>query len=457
MPKIESGTQIYHENFFLKDPAETTVYPPKKQARNAVLILAFANILAFIDRQIPAMLIEPIKQDFGLSDSQIALLGGAAFSLFYALMAFPIGYAVDHVKRMRLLGAGIGLWSFMTVSAIFANSFTKLFGARIGVAVGEAVVAPTSVSLVGDYYPLNERGNPMAVITSGVYLGIGISLLGGGFLIDYLTRIGGVTLPMVGLIKPWQAVFLIAGVPGLFLAAVAFAMDEPQRIRVASSFGSQQADRAIIVHLKTHRASLIPMFSGFIFMSMIFYSFSFWGPTMMLRTFDLTLTEVGATLGIVTILCSIVGTFLAGFSVDWLSTKGYKDAPLRAAICACLSALPMIVLAPIMPSPLLSWCFIGLYLMFISAYATLSLLAVGRMAGANLRGQLTAVFALLMMLFGLTIGPQLTALITDFVFADVSALNWSMSVTGGLTLPIAAWLFKISLPHYRTAVEQLNS
>jgi predicted MFS family arabinose efflux permease len=164
----------------LYPPSEINTYPPQKQARNAVLILTLANILAFIDRQIPAMLVEPIKQDFGLSDSQIALLGGAAFSLFYALMALPIGYAVDHMKRTRVLGTGIFLWSFMTVSAIFTNTFSQLFGARIGVAVGEAVVAPTTVSLIGDYYPPNNRGTPMAIITSGVYLGIGISLLGGG-------------------------------------------------------------------------------------------------------------------------------------------------------------------------------------------------------------------------------------------------------------------------------------
>lgn len=436
-------------------PSKINTYPPPKQARNAVLILTLANILAFIDRQIPAMLIEPIKQDFGLSDSQIALLGGAAFSLFYALMALPIGYAVDHMKRTRVLGTGIFLWSFMTVSAIFANTFSQLFGARIGVAAGEAVVAPTTVSLIGDYYPPNKRGTPMAIITSGVYLGIGISLMGGGYLIDYLTEIGGMTLPVIGHIKPWQAVFMIAGAPGLFLAAAAFSFTEPPRSDAGQIIESQQTKKAIITHLSNHKATLAPMFVGFIFMSMIFYSFSFWGPTMMLRTFDLTLTKVGATLGIVTILCSIAGTFLAGFTVDWLSARGYKDAPVRAAIYASLLALPMIFLAPLMPSAFLSWCLIGLYLMFISAYATLGLLAVGGVAAPNVRGQLTAVFALFMMIFGLTLGPQLTAFITDFILADASALNWSISLTGGLTLPFAAWLFKTSLPHYKASVERL--
>ena len=161
-------------------------YPAKKHSYSAVAILTLAQIFAFIDRQIPSMLVEPIKQDFNLTDSQIALLGGAAFSIFYAIMALPIGYAVDRYQRTKVLGTGIFLWSLMTALAGLANSFGKLFGARIGVAVGEAVMAPTSVSLVSDSFPENKQGKPMGIITAGVYIGIGITLLGGGFLIDYL-------------------------------------------------------------------------------------------------------------------------------------------------------------------------------------------------------------------------------------------------------------------------------
>ena len=159
-------------------------YPSLKLGYYGVGIMTLAQVFAFIDRQIPAMLIEPIKADFGLSDSQIALLGGAAFSVFYAVMALPIGYAVDRVNRTFILGSGILVWSFMTALSGLADSFLKLFGARVGVAVGEAVMAPTSVSLVSDYFPENKQGKPMGIITSGVYIGIGITLLGGGFLID---------------------------------------------------------------------------------------------------------------------------------------------------------------------------------------------------------------------------------------------------------------------------------
>ena len=205
-------------------------YPQKKYGYSAVAIMTLAQVFAFIDRQIPSMLVEPIKQDFNLSDSQIALLGGAAFSIFYAVMALPIGYAVDRYNRTKVLGTGIFLWSLMTALAGLANSFTKLFGARVGVAVGEAVMAPTSVSLVSDYFPENKQGKPMGFITAGVYIGIGITLLGGGFLIDYLTKIGGITLPVIGYLKPWQATFMFVGIPGLFVALGAFFLKEPPRL-----------------------------------------------------------------------------------------------------------------------------------------------------------------------------------------------------------------------------------
>ena len=205
-------------------------YPAKKHSYSAVAILTLAQIFAFIDRQIPSMLVEPIKQDFNLTDSQIALLGGAAFSIFYAIMALPIGYAVDRYQRTKVLGTGIFLWSLMTALAGLANSFGKLFGARIGVAVGEAVMAPISVSLVSDSFPENKQGKPMGIITAGVYIGIGITLLGGGFLIDYLTSIGGITLPLIGYLKPWQATFMIVGIPGLLLAIAAFYLKEPKRL-----------------------------------------------------------------------------------------------------------------------------------------------------------------------------------------------------------------------------------
>ena len=432
-------------------------YPEKKHSYSAVAILTLAQVFAFIDRQIPSMLVEPIKQDFNLTDSQIALLGGAAFSIFYAIMALPIGYAVDRYTRTKVLGTGIFLWSLMTALAGLANSFGKLFGARIGVAVGEAVMAPISVSLVSDSFPENKQGKPMGIITAGVYIGIGITLLGGGFLIDYLTSIGGITLPLIGYLKPWQATFMIVGIPGLVLAIAAFYLKEPRRIEEQAASNHLVDKKNVFLHLKEHRKTLIPMFGGLIFMALIFYSFSFWAPTMMIRTFDISLTEVGFILGMITIISSITGTIIAGSVVDYLRNRNYSDAPVRAAMIAVILALPPIISLSFVQSELGAWICIALYLLFISSFAPLGLLAISGVSTGNVKGQTAAIHAFLMMAFGLSLGPQLTAFFTDFVFVDPNLLINSVSLTGLIVLPISALLFKLSLSRYRESSESLLS
>lgn len=432
-------------------------YPDKKYGYSAVGILTLAQIFAFIDRQIPSMLVEPIKQDFNLTDSQIALLGGAAFSIFYAIMALPIGYAVDRYKRTRVLGIGIFLWSLMTALAGLANSFGRLFGARIGVAVGEAVMAPTSVSLVSDYFPENKQGKPMGIITSGVYIGIGITLLGGGFLIDYLTELGGLNLPLIGYVKPWQATFMIVGVPGLFVALGAFLLTEPKRFDEKVGQGNMEGRQNVFLHINEHKKTLLPMFGGLIFMALIFYSFTFWAPTMMIRTYNISLTEAGFFLGIITIISSITGTIFAGSVVDYLRNRNYRDAPVRAAMFAVILAFPPIVLLSFVNTEIAAWICIFIYLFFISSFAPLGLLAVSGVSRGNVKGQLAAIHAFLMMAFGLSLGPQLTAFFTDFVFTDTNKINWSISATGALVLPISALFFKASLSKYKESSEILST
>ena len=435
--------------------SSTSNYPPRRAGYSAVVVMTLAQVFAFIDRQIPAMLVEPIKQDFSLNDSQIALLGGAAFSIFYAIMALPIGYAVDRYKRVNVLGTGIFVWSLMTTLAGLANSFGRLFGARIGVAVGEAVMAPVSVSLVSDYFPQNKQGKPMGIITAGVYIGIGATLIGGGYLIDYLTDIGGITIPGIGYFKPWQATFLVVGIPGILISVAAFMLHEPRRLGLAQTPEKDSKSINIFSHLIKNKSTLIPMFAGLIFMALIFYSFTFWAPSMMVRTHGLSLTEVGFGLGIITIISSILGTISSGAVVDYLRSKGRTDAPIRTAMFACIFAMPAICLAPLVENVVAAWTLIGIYLFFISSFAPIGLLAVSGVSSNEVKGQMAAVHAFLMMAFGLSLGPQITAFFTDFILQDESKLGLAVSLTGGLVLPIAAVCFWMSLKRYRKAYDQL--
>ena len=370
-------------------------------------------------------------------------------------MALPIGYAVDRYKRVNVLGTGIFVWSLMTTLAGLANSFGRLFGARIGVAVGEAVMAPVSVSLVSDYFPQNKQGKPMGIITAGVYIGIGATLIGGGYLIDYLTDIGGITIPGIGYFKPWQATFLVVGIPGILISIAAFMLHEPRRLGLAQTPEKDSKSINIFSHLIKNKSTLIPMFAGLIFMALIFYSFTFWAPSMMVRTHGLSLTEVGFSLGIITIISSILGTISSGAVVDYLRSKGRTDAPIRTAMFACIFAMPAICLAPLVENVVAAWMLIGIYLFFISSFAPIGLLAVSGVSSNEVKGQMAAVHAFLMMAFGLSLGPQITAFFTDFILQDESKLGLAVSLTGGLVLPIAAVCFWMSLKRYRKAYDQL--
>ena len=431
-------------------------YPSKPDAYSTVMVLFLANIMSFIDRQIPAMLVGPIKADFNITDSQVALLIGFSFAATYAVTVLPVGLAADRLKRKLVLGWGLLLWSFMTMAAIFVTSYKHLIVARMGVAMGETVIAPVSVSLVSDSFPEHQRGKAMGIISAGVYVGIGISLVGGGYLIDYLTNLGGLTLPVIGHIKPWQGAFVIAGSPGLLVMAAAFALREPPRRKVVDKANKQIIGKELILHIREHRKTLLFLLSALMFQAITFYSFSAWAPTMMVRTYGLSLTEVGVSLGSITIIASILGTIIAGNASDRLIMLGYQDGPVRAAMLACLLALPAIVLAPLMESLILCWILLALYLFFISSFVTLGLVAVASVATSNLKGQMTAFFALVMMISGI-FGPQITAAFTDFVFMDESKLNLSLSITGGITLPIAVLLFRLSLPHLRHSVTQIKN
>ena len=346
----------------MRRESEQHAYPSRRHAYATVIVLVLANVMSFIDRQVPAMLVGPIKEDFGVTDSEIALLIGFAFSATYAVIAIPIGFAVDKLTRKNVLGTGIFLWSIATMAAVFATSFKKLLGARMGVAVGEAVIAPVSVSAVSDSFPESQRGRAMGIVTAGVYVGIGISLIGGGYLIDYLTEVGGLNLPLVGYVKPWQAAFMIAGLPGLLLALCAFALKEPIRKHIDTETKKSVFGKDLLTHIKCHRTTLFYMLVGLLFMAMIFYSFSAWAPTMLVRTYGLSLSEVGVTLGSITIAASILGALAAGAAADKLIEKGYADGPMRAAMYACMVALPAIAAAPLMESVTVCWLLLGVYL-----------------------------------------------------------------------------------------------
>ncbi|MFM2301724.1 MAG: hypothetical protein RLZZ84_1460 [Pseudomonadota bacterium] len=190
-------------------------------------ILVLVYVLNFIDRQILSILANDIKRDLGLSDADLGFLYGTAFAVFYALFGIPLGRLADSWKRVRLMTVGLGLWSLMTAASGFARNGMALTGARIGVGVGEATASPSAYSLISDLFPQRMRGTALAIYSSGLYLGGGLSVLFGGEIADRwnATWPHGGPGGLVG----WQAAFVLVGVPGLLLAAWVATIREPVR------------------------------------------------------------------------------------------------------------------------------------------------------------------------------------------------------------------------------------
>jgi MFS family permease len=190
-------------------------------------VLVVVYILNFVDRQILSILANDIKADLGLTDAELGFLYGTAFAVFYALFGIPLGKLADNWGRVRLMSFGLALWSLMTALSGFAKNGTMLTGARIGVGVGEATASPCAYSLISDWFPKRMRATALAIYSSGLYIGGGVSLLIGALVVERWNAAypGGGPLGLAG----WQAAFMVVGIPGLILALIVSTLREPVR------------------------------------------------------------------------------------------------------------------------------------------------------------------------------------------------------------------------------------
>ena len=208
------------------DPADTS-RSSQRYAKYVLVLLTVVYVLNFIDRQILSILAEDIKRDLGLSDADIGFLYGTAFGVFYALFGIPLGRLADNWNRVKLMSIGLGVWSVATAASAFAKTGGMLTGARIGVGVGEATASPCAYSLISDYFPKEKRATALAIYSSGIFIGGGLSLFIGGAIVENWNAAfpEGGPLGLVG----WQAAFLGVGLPGVLLAFWVATLREPLR------------------------------------------------------------------------------------------------------------------------------------------------------------------------------------------------------------------------------------
>lgn len=420
------------------ESADDRPWPRPLQAWGGVTILSLAYLVSFVDRTILSLLIEPIKADLGISDTQIALLQGAAFGLFYTCLGIPFGWAVDRYSRKWIIGLGCSLWCVMTAACGLAASFGQMFAARLGVGLGEAALSPGAASMIADLFPPKRRALAMSVYAMGGSLGVGLSLLAGGLVVALVSAGGPLVLPVIGLIAPWQAVMIIVGLSGLVVAVAILAMPEPAR---RGTTGSDHATtRELIAFLKSERGQLGNQFGGIALYGLVSYAVLGWVPSMFTRLHGWTAAEVGLRYGLLFLLCGGGGAVAGGWLAARLARRGVSKYNLRVAAIGVTLLTPFGIAAPLMPNGWLALLLLGPVAFCFAVPTGASIAAIQQVTPNRLRGQVASLYYLTIGLVGLLFGPLSVALLTDQIFHDPQKLGWSLAVVCAVVQPVAAWL-----------------
>ncbi|MBT8077800.1 MAG: MFS transporter [Gammaproteobacteria bacterium] len=419
----------------------------------AVLMLAYTN--SFIDRQILNLLIEPIRSDLEVSDTQVSLLAGFAFAIFYTLMGVPIARLADQKNRKVIIVAGIAVWSAMTALCGAARNFWQLFFARVGVGVGEATLSPAAFSIMSDYFPKHKIARAFSVYSMGVYFGAGLALIIGGAVIRLVEGADAVTLPVVGEVLPWQITFFYVGLLGLPIILLLLTVREPVR-RGLKAVGVPQTGNAsslpvLLAFLRINKATVILHFLAFSAIGIGILGFMTWTPTLFIRTWGWEASTIGLAYGVIMFVLGTAGVYSGGFVADWLEQRGRKDAILRAACYSGIVAVPFAVATPLMPTAELALIGLAITSFLLAFPQGLPAAALQVITPNPLRAQMTALYFLVGNLIALGFGPTLVALVTDYGFGDPMKLRYSMSVVSATMIPLGAFLAYLSLKPYRAS------
>lgn len=398
-------------------------------AHYALGVLTLVYVVSFIDRQILAMLIEPIKREFGVSDTAMGFLTGFAFVVFYTLAGIPIARWADRASRKLIIAASLTLWSAATAASGLARSFTQLALVRVVVGVGEAGCNPSAHSLIADYFPPQRRATALAVFSCGVYIGSALAFLAGGWLVSRYD---------------WRTAFYVVGLPGVVLAAiVALTVRELPR-GAAESRGAEPASaplREVLRFLLARRAFvLVALGSGL--QALAGYGVITWGPTFLARVHGMPLSEVGWSLGWIIGLAGSAGAVAGGRLADRMGSRDVRWY-MRLPAIQVLVALPFLAGFTLLPTPTQS------LLAFVPFYA-LGAMYVGPMFSMvqglvelRMRATAAAILLFIVNIVGLGLGPLTIGLLNDQVFGPShgeAAIRYSM-LTVGLIGGLSSLLF----------------
>jgi MFS family permease len=400
-------------------------YPRRSYAWCVVGILIATAIVSYTDRQVLSLLVDPVRRDLGISDTQISLLLGTAFAVIYGIAGIPFGMLADRTSRRNLIFFGVVVWSLGTVACGYAHSFGQLFAARIVVGLGESVLSPAAISLISDYFPPSRRGMAVGCFLSGIAIGIGASILiGGGVL--HLVEAGAMVGTPLASVAPWRLVLLMIGAPGLAWSLMILLIREPKRRFTEARAAPDDA-------VPTRRATLYvvaPIYFVVAMASLVDNAVGAWAPTLLIRNFGRDPAQVGLHLGLLLTIAFGGGVLLGGWLSDLVGGQGRWMRKLGVCLVSSLVILPVSVgldssqLAVVMAAVPLYFALSGV----VTACGFSSILdAIPNMR----RGFAMAVSFFLNVAVGAGLGPTSVALVSTHIFGSAAGLGPAIAFIAG--------------------------
>jgi MFS family permease len=418
-----------------------------------VLVLAF--IFSIADRIIIALLVDPIKADLGLTDTDMGLMMGLAFAIFYALMGLPIGRLADKYSRRTIIGVGIFLWSIMTALCGLARSFTELFMARVGVGVGEATLSPAAYSMIADYFPKDKLGRALGVYQSGAFFGIGLALIFGGLAIQFAAGSESIALPIIGAVKPWQMAFIVIGLPGVLVALLMFAVHEPVRQGLLAVDKNQDTGlKDAFKFIFQRKRVFLAHYTGFALLALPMTTLATWVPPYFMRVVGFTPPETGFKLGLIVLIFAPVGVISGGWLSDTLFKKGYQDAALRVAVGTAVFMVPLSILATTISDPTLALMIMAPFAFGASISMGLAPTALQLVTPNRLRAQVSAAWMLFLNIITAGLGPTAVGWINDTVFGDPMAVGQSIALVNTVAVLVGGLILLATWKPFRGAVAE---
>ncbi len=414
-------------------PAATGGISPAR-AWYGVFILVLAYTASFIDRTILSLLVQPIQQDLDLNDTEISLLHGFAFAIFYTLLGIPIARLADRMSRRRIIAIGITVWSLMTATCGLASRFWHLFLSRVGVGVGEAALSPAAYSMIADMFPREQHGRALGVYSTGLYIGSGLAFIIGGAVIDLVAGLSIDRLPVVGAVSDWQMIFFLVGLPGVFIALLMLTVREPARK------GTMQATAApfgeVLRFWGRNWKSFGSHFVGFSMTGLVFNGLLAWTPMLFIRKHGYSPAEVGQALGVSILIFGTLGIIAGGMFADWWVKRGRLEGPMRAGFVGALMVTPLAIAAPLVTSDATAIALFSLFFFFASFPYGAAAAALQAITPNPMRAQISALFLFILNMLGIGIGPTVVAVFTDYVFGDPLAIHQSMATVAAIFGPL---------------------